>query len=91
MWSDLLTWEIKLTPKAHKELSKIDRQDAARIIRFLHERVAENPTSIGSPLKGQLRQFWRWRIGNYRILGKIEQAHLLVLVVKIGNRRDVYS
>ena len=85
-----MAWDVKLTPKAHKELSRIDRQDATRIVRFLNDRVAPNPTSTGSPLKGQLREFWRWRVGQYRILGKIEQRHFLVLVVKIGHRKDVY-
>jgi len=82
---------IDFTPAAQKQLSKIDRQAANRIIQFLEERVAQNPTVVGSPLKGQLKEFWRWRIGDYRVLAKIQNDRLLILVVHVGHRRDVYK
>ncbi len=49
------------------------------------------PRAIGGPLKGELRDFWRYRVGDYRILAKLEDEQLLVLVVKVGHRSDVYG
>jgi len=87
-----LAWRVEFTPEAEKQLAKLDKQSAKRITKFLKERVASlnDPGSLGDPLKGRLREFWRYRVGDYRILCRIEERRLLVLVVKIGHRRDVY-
>ncbi len=87
-----MAWRVEFTPEAEKQLAKLDKQSAKRITKFLKERVASlnDPGSLGDPLKGRLREFWRYRVGDYRILCRIEERRLLVLVVKIGRRRDVY-
>lgn len=86
-----MAWQISFTPQAQKDLAKIDAQEARRILAFLRERVAPDPKAHGGPLKGQLREFWRWRVGAYRILAKIEDEQLLVLVVEVGHRSKVYG
>ena len=66
----------------------------ARILRFLKAPVANlgNPRSIGEALKGsQLGGFWKYRVGDYRIISCIEDKEILILVVRIGNRRDGYK
>ena len=71
----------------------MDKQIARRITAFLRERVAvlDDPRSIGEALKGsKLGEFWKYRVGDYRIIGSIEDGALRILVVKIGNRREVY-
>ena len=71
----------------------MDRQHARRIIRFLRERVAplEDPRSIGEALKGsELGEFWKYRVGDWRIISKIEDGKMTVLVIRVGNRREVY-
>jgi mRNA interferase RelE/StbE len=87
-----LAWQIDFTPEAEKQLSKIDRPSAKRIINFLSERIApaEDPRIAGKALKGVLREFWRYRVGNYRIICKIEDERLLILVVRVAHRSDVY-
>jgi mRNA interferase RelE/StbE len=88
-----LAWTISLDEGAKKDLGKLDRQIARRIRDFLFERVAplENPRSIGEALKGsKLGDFWRYRVGDYRLLCRIEDAVFLILVVEIGHRREVY-
>ncbi len=87
-----MTWRIEFTPEAEKQLATLDKQSVKRIIRFLKERVTplKDPRSLGEPLKGKLREFWRYRVGDYRVLCRIEEERLLVLVVRIGHRRDVY-
>lgn len=88
-----MAWRIELGRDAEKALDKLDRPVAQRILRFLYERVAplDDPRSIGEALKGsQLGEFWKYRVGDYRIISRIEDGELRILVVRIGNRRDVY-
>lgn len=89
-----MAWKIELDPSAVRELDKLDPQIAKRILSFLHRRVAvlEDPRSIGEPLKGsRLGDFWKYRVGDHRIIASLEYDVLSVLVVKIGNRREVYQ
>jgi mRNA interferase RelE/StbE len=88
-----MVWKIELDPAADRELGKIDPQIARRILTFLHKRVAplENPRSIGEALKGsKLGEFWKYRVGDWRIIASIEDSTVRILVVRIGNRKDVY-
>ena len=87
-----MAWRIEFTPEAEKQLSKIERQSAKRIIQFLKDRIspAEDPRAFGKPLKGALREFWRYRVGDYRIMCRMEDAQLLVLVIRVAHRREVY-
>lgn len=88
-----MKWKIELGTAAEYDLDKLDPQMARRILRFLHARVAplDDPRSIGEALKGsRLGEFWKYRVGDYRIISSIEDGALRILVVKIGNRCDVY-
>jgi mRNA interferase RelE/StbE len=88
-----LAWRIELGEAAKKDLVKIDKPQAKRIIDFLRERVAtlDDPRSIGQALKGsKLGDFWKYRVGDYRIISSIEDGALHILVLKVGNRKDVY-
>jgi mRNA interferase RelE/StbE len=87
-----LAWQIEFSPEAEKQLSKIDREFARRIITFLRDRIEkiEDPRSLGKSLKGVLREFWRYRVGDYRIIAKIESDRMVILVVRVAHRRDVY-
>jgi len=87
-------WQVKFERSAERELSKLDPQAARRILAFLHGRVAmlDDPRSIGEALKGaKLGAFWKYRVGDYRIIANIEDAEVCVLVLRIGNRREVYN
>lgn len=88
-----MAWRIDFDEEAIKELAKLDKQVARRITAFLRERVAllEDPRSVGEALKGsKLGDFWKYRVGNYRIIASIEDGALRILVVRVGNRRNVY-
>lgn len=88
-----MAWRIELAPGAERELDKLDPQIARRLLTFLHGRVAalDDPRAIGEALKGStLGEFWKYRVGDYRIICSIEDGALRVLVVRIGNRREVY-
>ena len=60
-----MAWKIEFARSAEKELSKIESQTTRRVLRFLKERVADDPRSVGEPLKGELSEFWRYRVGDY--------------------------
>lgn len=85
-----MTWQISFTPGAEKELKKLGKQESQRITRYLKERVTQDPRALGTVLKGQLREFWRYRVGDYRVLVKIQDEKLLILVVHIGHRSKIY-
>jgi len=89
-----MAWNIELDRAAERELDKLDPQIARRILSFLFERVAQldNPRSIGEALTGaRLGSLWKYRVGDYRLISSIEDDRLVILVVKIGNRREVYQ
>ncbi|KAI5916654.1 type II toxin-antitoxin system RelE/ParE family toxin [Thauera sp. 2A1] len=88
-----MAWKIEFDRVALKDLSGFDKPVARRITRFLRERVAvlDDPRSIGEALSGPtLGEFWKYRVGDYRIISKIEDGLLTILVVRVGNRREVY-
>jgi mRNA interferase RelE/StbE len=88
-----MAWKIEVSVTADRALSKLDPQHARRILKFLHERVAklENPRSVGKALQGsRLGEFWKYRVGDYRLICRIEDARLVLLVLGVGHRKEVY-
>jgi mRNA interferase RelE/StbE len=87
-----LAWTIEYTETSRKQLKKLDKQIAERILDYMDSRVSgsKNPRSSGKVLVGSLGGLWRYRVGDYRIICDIQDNTLRVLVVKIGNRGDVY-
>ena len=88
-----MAWKIELSAQAARELDKFDLPQAKRILKFLSERLAplENPRSIGQALRGsELGEFWKYRVGDYRLICKIEDERVLILVLRVGHRREVY-
>ena len=88
-----MIWSIEFEKATESELKKLDRQIARRIVKFLRERVAvlENPRSIGEALRGsELGDYWKYRVGDYRIIADIQDKKLIVQVVRLGNRREIY-
>lgn len=87
-----MAWKLNLTPLAEKNLGKLDPQIARRILSFLHGRLAQldDPRTLGEALKGSaLGQFWKYRVGDYRIISSIEDQQLTIYVIRIGNRKEV--
>jgi len=86
-------WTIEFDERAQRDLSKVDKPIAKRIRRFLEDRIApsDDPRAYGKPLRYGLSGTWSYRVGDYRILCKIEDDNLIVLVVEIGHRSSVYD
>ena len=88
-----MAWRIELTATAARQIGKLDKSEAKRITSFLRQRLAtlDDPRSTGKALTGpQLGTYWRYRVGDYRIICDIQDGALCVLVIEVGNRRDVY-
>ena len=88
-----MTWTIEFVPAAARELNAIGATQASRIVKFLSTRLSklDDPRSIGDALKGRLGQLWKYRIGDYRIIADIQDKKVLILVVRVGHRREVYK
>ena len=88
-----MAWRIELSALGQKNIRQLDTQNRQRVLKFLSERIAmlEDPRSLGEALKGsKLGNFWKYRIGDYRIIADIQDGAVCILVVRVGNRRDVY-
>ena len=88
-----MAWRIDFATSAAKQLRKLDPAAARRIVQFLRERVAPatDPRRLGAPLKGdELGQFWKYRIGDYRVIAEIRDREIRIVVVRLGHRRGVY-
>ena len=88
-----MVWQIEFDPAAVKELAKLDKQVARRIVQFLRERIAPlgDPRSVGEPLHGdQLGAFWKYRLGDHRVVAEISDRRIVIIAVRVGHRHEVY-
>lgn len=85
-------WTVEWERKALKDAKKLDKSARKRIVTYLEERIIanQNPYQFGKPLKGDKLGLWRYRVGEYRILCRIEDERLIVLVIAVGHRKDIY-
>jgi mRNA interferase RelE/StbE len=86
------TWRIEFTRTAERQITKLDHPAQKAIQRFLRERLlpAENPRQWGKPLHGEKRSLWRYRVGDYRLICDIQDEKVVVLVLEVGYRKEVY-
>jgi len=84
-----MTYRISFTPAAQKQILRLDKVAALRIRAYVEGLDPQNPRLVGTPLSGE-SGLWRYRVGDYRILVSIHDDELLVLVVSVGHRRQVY-
>ena len=86
-----MAWHVEFAERPRKALRKLDRQAAARIITAL-EAIAnlDDPRLRGKALTGTLSGLWRYRVGDYRIIVKIEEDRFVIIVIEVAHRREVY-
>lgn len=87
-----MTWKIEFDTSVEKDLKKLGHTAQKKILKYIKEKIltSENPRLLGKSLSGKLSDIWRYRIGDYRLLAKIEDEHFVVLVIHVGHRKDVY-
>ncbi|OJX13141.1 MAG: addiction module toxin RelE [Caedibacter sp. 37-49] len=88
-----MKWNLRFQKDAKKEFLKLDPQIQRRILQYFKERILtiDNPRTLGKSLTGNLNEFWRYRVGDYRIICKIEDDNIIITVVMVGHRREVYE
>jgi mRNA interferase RelE/StbE len=88
-----LVWQIEFDSEAESDLRKIDREIQRRILRYLRERIAteKDPRRFGAPLRRELSGLWKYRLGDYRIICRIEDKKVVVYVIRIGHRKNIYK
>jgi mRNA interferase RelE/StbE len=88
-----LAWQVEWEDVAVKELKRLDARAQRVIVRYLKERIAtdDDPRRFGDPLRKDLKGLWKYRVGVYRIVCSIEDKDVLVLVIRVGHRRNVYE
>mgnify|MGYP001297252296 FL=1 len=88
-----MRWKVIVDDNVFKTLQKLDKPVTARIIDFIENRLAtaENPRVLGAVLQGaKLGEYWKYRVGDYRIIASIDDSQITITVVRIGNRKEVY-
>ena len=88
-----MNWAYSFSEQARKDFLRLDRQVQKQILRYFDTRLAGtgNPRRFGKTLRGDLAGVWRYRVGDYRILCQIQDKQLLILVVAVGHRKNVYD
>lgn len=88
-----MKYHIVFTESVLKTLSKLDKYTAKMLINWISDKLegCENPRIYGKALSANLVGLWRYRVGDYRIIAKIEDGKLVILIVTIGHRREIYD
>lgn len=88
-----MAWKIRWDKRAEKDLKKLDKAFAKQIIRYMTEDIANlvNPRAFGKGLRYEKYGLWRYRVENYRIICRINEDSVEILVVKVGHRKDIYE
>jgi mRNA interferase RelE/StbE len=87
-----LTWKVNIPDSVRKDLKKLGVPAEKEILRYLKKiELSQSPKSSGRPLVGDMRGLWRYRVGDYRIICRIQENELIVLVLEIGHRSEIYK
>jgi len=88
-----MAWKVELSATAQKQIKQLDKPVSRRVLAFIHERIGrlDDPRQIGARLQGTLSEFWKYRVGDYRIICSLEHDRLVVLVLRVGHRREIYN
>ena len=86
-----MSWQIIFTKKAQKQINSLDKAIQSRIKQAILEKLAINPDLFLEPLCGELGGFYKFRIGDYRLICSKENEQLTIIVIELGHRREVYK
>lgn len=88
-----MKYHVEFTERALKQLKRLDKQTARLITAWIRKNIenCENPRAFGKGLTSNLSGKWRYRIGDYRVIADIQDEKVLILVLNIGHRRDIYK
>ena len=84
-------YKVVYLDAVEEDLKKLDKSTVKKILARIDTYLAQDPKELGRPLKGDFKGYWRYRWGDYRVIYKISEREILILVLRISNRKDVYS
>ncbi|HBU07881.1 MAG: hypothetical protein A2471_02025 [Omnitrophica WOR_2 bacterium RIFOXYC2_FULL_45_15] len=84
-------YKVVYLDAVEEDLKKLDKSTVKKILARIETYLAQDPKELGKPLKGDFQGYWRYRWGDYRVIYKISEREILILVLRISNRKDVYS
>jgi mRNA interferase RelE/StbE len=83
-------YKVVYFDSVEEDLEKLDKSTVKKVLNRIETYLAQDPHGLGKPLKGEFQGYWRYRWGDYRVIYKISEREILILVLRIGNRKDVY-
>ena len=83
-------YKVAYLNSVEEDLKKLDKTTVRKILNRIETYLAQDPKELGKPLKGEFQGYWRYRWGDYRVIYKISEREILILVLRISNRKDVY-
>ncbi len=88
-----MTWTVNVSHRAGKAIDKLDSQAKRKIQHFINCLLPnlDNPRQTGKALQGDLKGLWRYRVGDYRLIAQIQDNELIILVIEIGHRKNIYK
>ena len=84
-------YKVAYLDSIEEDLKKIDKAIIKKILNRIETYLAQDPKGLGKPLKGEFQGYWRYRWGDYRVIYKISEQEILILILRIGNRKEVYG
>lgn len=86
-------WSLEFTERANKDFKKLDANTYRKINTFIEKNLLQtsNPRALGKPLSGNLKEFWRYRVGDYRLICEIVDHKMIIIMMKIDHRKDAYK
>ena len=88
-----MKYTVEYTKRAIKQLKKLDKQTSALLLGWIEKNLVDcdNPRQFGKGLTANRKGEWRYRIGDYRLVADIQDAKIIILILNIGHRRDIYK
>ncbi len=84
-------YKVFYLDSVEKDLEKLDRPTKKRILDKIEKFLAKDPKGLGKPLTGQFKGFWRYRVGDFRVIYKVAESEILIIVARIGHRKNIYK
>lgn len=86
-----MAYKVVYLDQVEEDLKKLDKTTAKKILARIETYLAADPKELGKPLKGEFQGYWRYRWGDYRVIYKISEQEILIIVLRISHRKDVYA
>jgi mRNA interferase RelE/StbE len=84
-------YKVAYLDSVEEDLKKLDKSTVKKILNRIETYLSQDPKGLGKPLKGEFQGYWRYRWGDYRVIYKISEQEILIIILRISHRKDVYG